>query len=96
MTAVVHHHLGSKLFLGIRVWITRAGPRRGLEDVVVYVKFIRDTRIRRNVTLVAKGDEDAPTNPVDKENNTWAVSCSSGSGSGSPGPGRGVVFSSST
>ena len=30
MTAVVHHHLGSKLFLGIRVWITRAGPRRGL------------------------------------------------------------------
>ena len=38
------------------------------EDVVVYVKFIRDTRIRRNVTLVAKGDEDAPTNPVDKEN----------------------------
>ncbi|MDE6107066.1 MAG: hypothetical protein K2F83_00095, partial [Oscillospiraceae bacterium] len=28
------------------------------EDVVVYVKFIRDDRERKNVTLVAQGDED--------------------------------------
>lgn len=48
------------------------------EDVVVYVKFSTDNRVRRTVTLVAQGVEDTKTNPADVENKATITSVFSG------------------